>query len=113
MSWTASASVYISIAPSYTLSVGGLVGGLTTGRPRTHTAVTGTGSVSADIAYARVVETFVGELLAEHVLDAPEAAGGEGGFLGGGGDGSGGCDGQGGAGGEGTEEAGDEGGHCG
>lgn len=88
-------------------------GKLTTGGAGTHAAVTGTRSVTADITYARVVEALVGEFLAEHVLDAPEAAGSEGGLLGASGDGAGGCDGEGGAGGEGAEEAGDEGGHCG
>lgn len=88
-------------------------GGLTAGRPGTHAAVTGTRSVTADVTYARVVEALVAEFLAEHVLDAPEAAGGEGSLLGAGGDGAGGRDGEGGAGNEGAEEAGDEGGHCG
>lgn len=90
-----------------------LLGGLTAGRPGTHAAVTRTCGVPADIPHARIVEAFVGELLAEHVLDAPEAAGGEGSLLRSGGDGAGGCDGEGGAGGEGAEEAGDEGGHGG
>ena len=90
-----------------------LLGGLTTSGSGTHAAVARTCCVSADITHARVVEAFVGELLAEHVLDAPEAAGGEGGLLRSGGDGAGGCDGEGGAGGEGAEEAGDEGGHGG
>lgn len=88
-------------------------GRLTAGRPGTHAAVTGACCVPTDIAYTRVVETLVGKLLTEHVLDAPEAAGGEGGLLGGGGDGAGWCYGEGGAGGEGADEAGDEGGHGG
>lgn len=47
------------------------------------------------------------------MLDAPEAAGGEGGLLRGRGNGAGRRDGEGRAGGEGAEEAGDEGGHGG
>ena len=47
-----------------------------------HAAVRGVGGVAADVTNARVDQAGVGECFAVHVLDAPEAAGGDGGLLG-------------------------------
>lgn len=79
-------------------------------------AVGRVGEVAADVADAGVDEALLGEVLAVEVLDAPEAAGGDGGLLrarreggaGGGVGGEGHCGGC-----EGASEAGEEGeGHC-
>ena len=88
------------------------------GFPTADGAVGGAGGVAADVADFGVEEAVaVAELLAEEVLDAPEAAGGYGALLGVGGEGSGGCcggvEGEGGGGCERAEEAGEEGGHGG
>jgi hypothetical protein len=82
-------------------------GGHTAGVPGADGAVGGVGRVTTDVAHARVVEPFAAEVLAVHVLDAPEAAGGDGGALGAFGDGCGrghGC-----GLGEGAEQTGEEG----
>lgn len=53
------------------------------GAPAADGAVRGVFGVAADVAYARVEEAFArAEVVAVHVFDAPEAAGGEGGLLG-------------------------------
>lgn len=68
------------------------MGELTAGRAGTHAALAGTCGVPADISYVRVVETLAGELVAEHVFDASEAAGDEGCRLRGGRNGARRCD---------------------
>lgn len=93
--------------------------GHTSGLPCTHSSVRGAVHVAASVPHARVVQPFVAEVLAVQVLDAPEAAGGKGGFLGAFGDGGCGAVAAGGVGGyaeagggcEGAEEARREGRH--
>ena len=85
---------------------------------RAHGAVGRVGGVAANVADFGIEETFIGEVFAEEVLHAPEAAGGYGAFLGvfRKSDGAavvGGVKGHRGRGCEGAEEAGKEGGHCG
>jgi hypothetical protein len=78
----------------------------TTGATGAYCAVRRVGLVTADIAYAGIVQALVAKVLAVQVLDAPEAAGCNGGLLGAFGDGNG--RGHGGLR-ERSEEAGDEG----
>lgn len=87
-----------------------------TSRPaRAHSPVPGVRGIATDIPHLRIQQAFVLEVLAEEVLDAPEAAGGDGALLGVVGDLGGGFGGEGeaGGGGEGAEEALQEGGHLG
>lgn len=87
-----------------------------TSRPaRAHSPVPGVRGIATDIPHLRIQQAFVLKVLAEEVLDAPEAAGGDGAFLGVVGDLGGGFGGEGeaGGGGEGAEEALQEGGHLG
>lgn len=81
--------------------------GLTASLSGAHGAVGGVGGVAADVAYPRIVEALVAKMLAIHVLDAPEAAGCDGGFFGSLGNGDGGGTGHCGGLGEWTEEAGE------
>jgi len=83
--------------------------------PRAHSPIPRVRSVATDIPHLRIQQAFVLKVLAEEVLDAPEAACGDGAFLGvvrdlGGGFGG---EGEAGGGGEGAEEALEEGGHLG
>lgn len=79
-----------------------------------HGAVRRVRRVAADVAHAGVEDGVAREVVAVEVLDAPEAAGGDGGFLGVGGHGAGGfgVEVQGRGGGEGAHEALDEVRHC-
>jgi len=75
--------------------------------PRAHSPIPRVRGIATDIPHLRIQQAFVLKVLAEEVLDAPEAAGGDGAFLGVVGDLDGGFGGEGeaGGGGEGAEEA--------
>lgn len=62
---------------------------LTASVARANLLIGGVGGVSANVADTRIVKTLVGKVLAVEVLNAPEAAGGDGGLLGALGDGDG------------------------
>ena len=85
--------------------------------PRAHSPITRTARIATDIPDPCVQQPFPLERLAEQMLDAPEAARGDGAFLRVGGDVGGGAavggEGHAGGGREGAEEAGDEVGHRG
>lgn len=50
---------------------------LTSSSSRAHSAISGSIAVAANVADARVQQALVAKVFAVHVLDAPEAAGGE------------------------------------
>jgi len=83
--------------------------------PRAHSPVARVRGIATDVPHLRIQQAFVLKVLAEEVLDAPEAAGGDGAFLSVVGDLDGGFGGEGeaGGGGEGAEEPLEEGGHLG
>ena len=54
---------------------------LTASSSRAHGAVAGRFGVAANVADARVQQALVSKVFAVHVLDAPEAAGGDGALL--------------------------------
>lgn len=60
---------------------GGDDGLLTSCPSAAHGAVAGVVRLASDVAHAGVQEALAAEVFAEEVLDAPEAAGGESGFL--------------------------------
>jgi len=51
------------------------------GPPRTHSPIIWTLRIAPNISYPRIIQSFILELLPIHVLNAPETACGDGGFL--------------------------------
>ena len=84
--------------------------------PRANSPVTRTTRVATDIPDLGIQQSLAFKRLAEQVLDTPEAAGGDGAFLGVGGEVGGGAafrvEGDAGGGCEGAKKAGEEVGHC-